>query len=129
MVLTAIVWVGTDGVGISLAETPRNVLTIKNDSGQFALVKVVGPTRAVVKVPLDQKKTALLAPGDYYILVRFGFAPKEYIYTKGEPFRVTQEEEQFSYTTITLHRVVSGLNNPHEVSGEEFENFKISKGK
>lgn len=102
---------------------------IQNDSGQFALVKTVGPTRTVVKVPLDLKRSVRLAPGEYYILVRFGFAPKEYIYTKGDVFTVTQEEDRFSYTTIILHRVIPGIKNPHEVSSEEFENYKITKGK
>ena len=102
-------------------------MIIQNDSGQFALVKTVGPTRAVTRIPLDQKKPIRLAPGKYYILVRFGFAPKEYIYTKGEPFTVKQEENKFTLTTITLHRVVSGMKNDHEVPGEEFENFTIGK--
>jgi hypothetical protein len=114
-------------VTMSQAQTGGNVLTIQNDSGQFALVKTVGPTRAVAKIPLDQKKAIHLAPGEYYILVRFGFAPKEYIYSKGEAFSITQEENKFSLTTITLHRVVSGMENAHEVSGEEFENFSMIK--
>lgn len=111
------------------AKKGGNVLAIQNDSGQFALVKTVGPTRAVAKIPLDQKKTIRLATGEYYILVRIGFAPKEFIYTKGEPFTITEEEDKFSLTTVTIHRIVSGMKNPHEVSGEEFENYKISKGK
>ena len=125
----SIAWSLVAEADLSHAQKPGNVLTIQNDSGQFALVKIVGPTRAVAKVPLDQKKMVHLSPGEYYILVRFGFAPKEYIYTKGEPFSVTQEKDQFSFTTITLHRVVAGMENPHEVSGEEFKNFKITKGK
>lgn len=116
-------------VSVGHAKKEGNALTIQNDSGQFVLMKTVGPTRAVAKIPLDQKKTLFLAPGEYYILVRFGFAPKEYIYTKGDPFMVTQEEKKYSHTTITLHRVVSGMKNPHEVSGEEFENYRISKWK
>ncbi len=118
----------TGQVGIGQATTPLNRLTVQNNSGQFALVKTVGPTRAVVKIPLDQKKTIHVAPGEYYILVRFGFAPKEYIYTKGEPFKVIQDEDKFSITTVTLHRIVSGMKNPNEVSREEFENYRISQG-
>ncbi len=116
-------------VTLSHAKKGGNVLAIQNDSGQFALVKTVGPTRAVAKIPLDQKKTIRLAPGEYYILVRIGFAPKEYIYTKGEPFTIKEEEDKFSLTTVTLHRIISGMKNPHEVSGEEFEHYKISRNK
>lgn len=126
-ILLVVVWSLAGQVNVTQAEQPRNLLTIQNDSGQFALVKTVGPTRAVAKIPLDQKKTLHLAPGEYYILIRFGYAPKEYIYTKGETFTVKQEEDQFSLTTITLHRVVSGMANAREVSGEEFENFSIVK--
>ena len=123
--LVAIAWSVGGVPQVSLADQPMNTLEIQNDSGQFALVKVVGPTKAVVKLPLDHKRTTLLSPGEYYILVRFGFAPKEYVYTKGDPFTVTQQEKQFSYTTITLHRIVMGMKNPHQVSSEEFENFKL----
>jgi len=124
-----ILWSTACLVSPSQARKPSNRLTLQNDSGQFALVKIVGPTRAVAKVPLDQKKTIHLAPGEYYILVRFGFAPKEYIYTKGNPFPVIQKDDQFSHTTIILHRVVAGIGNPHEVPDEEFKNFNITKGK
>ncbi len=128
-ILIVVAWSLAGRVGINQAKKPSNTLTIQNDSGQFVLVKIVGPTRAVMKVPLDRKKKIHLAPGEYYILVRFGFAPKEYIYTKGEPFTLTQEQDRFSHTSITLHRVIPGIENPYEVSGEEFENFKNSKGK
>ena len=123
-----IAWSMAGQIGIGQTKTPSNRLTIQNNSGQFALVKTVGPTRAVAKMPLDQKKTIHVAPGEYYILVRFGFAPKEYIYTKGETFTIMQEKDKFSITTVTLHRIVSGMKNPHEVSREEFENYKISQG-
>jgi len=125
--LIMIAWSMTGPVGISQAKKPSHTLTVQNDSGQFVLVKIVGPTRAVLKVPLDQKKKAHLASGKYYILVRFGFAPKEYIYTKGEAFTLTQEQDRFSHTSIILHRVVAGIENPHEVSGKEFETKSAKK--
>lgn len=129
MILILVAWSLAGQVGINQAKKPSNRLTIQNDSGQFVVVKIVGPTRAVMKVPLDRKKKVYLGPGEYYILVRVGFAPKEYIYTKGEPFTLTQEQDQFSHTSITLHRVIAGIENPYEVSGEEFKNFILSKGK
>ena len=128
-ILILILWSTACLVSHSQAKKPSNTLTIQNDSGQFAVVKIVGPTRAVMKIPLDQKKKAHVTPGEYYILVRFGFAPKEYIYTKGKLFTLTQEQDRLSHTRITLHRVIPGIENPYEVSGEEFENFKNSKGK
>ena len=128
-ILIVIAWSLAGQIEISQAKKPSHTLTVQNDSGQFVLVKIVGPTRAVMKVPLDRKKKVHLAPGEYYILVRFGFAPKEYIYTKGEPFTLTQEQDRFSHTSITLHRVIAGIENPYEVSGEEFKNFMLLKGK
>lgn len=125
ILLFVIVWGLVGQVGLGQENDALNRLTIQNNSGQFALIKTVGPTRSVTKIPLDQKKTIHLAPGEYYILVRFGFAPKEYIYTKGEAFTVKQEKEKFSLITITLHRIVSGMENDREVSGEEFENFTM----
>jgi len=128
-IILIILWSAVSLVSPSQAKKPSHTLTIQNDSGQFVLVKIVGPTRAVLKVPLDRKKKVHLASGEYYILVRFGFAPKEYIYTKGEPFSLTQKQDLFSHTRITLHRIIPGIENPHEVSGEEFEKFTISKRK
>ncbi len=127
-ILILILWSTACLVSHSQAKKPSNTLTIQNDSGQFAVIKIVGPTRAVMKVPLDRKKKIHLAPGEYYILVRFGFAPKEYIYTKGKLFTLTQEQDRFSHTSITLHRVIAGIENPYEVSGEEFKNFILLKG-
>ncbi len=56
-IIILILWSTTCLMVPSQAKKPSNRLTIKNDSGQFASVKIVGPTRAVMKVPLEQKKS------------------------------------------------------------------------
>ncbi len=107
------------------AKAPLNTVTIDNQSGQFAIVKVIGPGKKFVKIPLDQKRTVRVNPGEYYLLIRYGFSAKEYLYTKSRPFQVTESDGQHSLITFTLHRVVSTHPNAQQVSGEEFESTKL----
>lgn len=111
------------------AQTLRHTITFDNQSGQNAVVKLIGPTSVVTRIALGQKKTVHAVEGEYYILVRYGNAPKEYVYTKGKPFVVNQLDNQYSIITITLHRVISGNSLAGLVAGEEFENAGVSGAK
>jgi hypothetical protein len=102
-------------------QTPRATITFDNQSGQFALVKVVGPTRRQAQVPNAQKRTVTVAGGQYYILTRYGTDPKAYTYSKGNTFQVTQTARQHSVITITLHKVVGGNYQTTAVPASEFE--------
>jgi len=108
------------------SQAPHRI-TFINESGQNALVKLIGPTRTAVKIMLDQKRFVRVRAGEYYVLARFGNSPKEYTYMKGNPFTVTQSGDQYSRISITLHRVISGSHTAGLVSGEQFENTVISK--
>ena len=100
-------------------------ITFINESGQNAHVKLIGPTRTALKIYLDQKRSVRVDAGEYYVLIRYGNSPKEYTYTKGDPFSVTQSGDQYSRISITLHRVISGSHTTGLVSGDEFENAVI----
>ena len=104
-------------------------ITFINESGQNAHVKLIGPTRTTLKIYLDQKRSVRVEAGEYYVLARYGNSPKEYTYTKGDPFSVTQSGDQYSRISITLHRVISGSHTTGLVSGEEFENAVILNAK
>lgn len=111
------------------APPPPNTITFDNQSGQNALVKLIGPTTVATRIPFGQKKTVHAKEGEYYILVQYGNSPKEYTFTKGEPFMVTQPGDQHSIITITLHRIIEGYDLPGQISEEEFSRAKIAAGR
>jgi hypothetical protein len=97
-----------------------NTITFTNQSGQQALVKVVGPTPRAVAVPDRGEGTVRVAPGTYYTLVRYG-EPPGYSYTRGDSFTVTQSSSHYSVITITLHKVVGGNYGSRPTSAEQFD--------
>ena len=106
------------------AETPRARITFDNQSGQTALVKLVGPSRRMAQVPNLQKRTVTATGGQYYILTRYGSKPDDYTYSKGDGFHVVQTARQHSVIMITLHKVVGGNYNTKKIPAEEFEREK-----
>src|SRR5437870_4845307 len=84
-----------------------STVTFGNQSGQGALVKVVGPTRGVVPVPTRSRAGVHVQAGEYYILVRYG-VPGHYSYSMGQRFSVEGSDGSHSVITITLHKVVNG---------------------
>jgi hypothetical protein len=116
---------GIIGVWLTLpslyAQTPPNTITLENESGDFALVQVIGPTERLIEVPQGQKRTVNVTAGEYYLLARYGESPERYRYTKGESFKVTQTATQYSTITITLHKVAGGNYPTQPTSQEEFE--------
>lgn len=103
------------------AQSLRNPITFDNQSGEMALVKLIGPTNHVAEVPNGQKRTINVAPGDYYLLSRYSSAPNRYTYARGDTFKVEETTAQHSVITITLHKVLGGNYLTRETSREEFE--------
>jgi hypothetical protein len=103
------------------AENYLNTVTFDNQSGEYGVVKLVGPTAKTVDIPHGQKRTVNVAAGEYYILVRYGSKPERYSYSKGDPFTVHQTATQYSCITITLHPVVNGNYRTRSSSREEFD--------
>ena len=94
-------------------------MNFDNQSGEPALVKIVGPTTTEVEVPTSTKKGADVIAGDYTIKIRYG-APGNYRYTQGEKFSVTQTATARSVVTITLHKVVDGNFSTKSISEADF---------
>lgn len=103
------------------AQALRGSITFDNQSGEPALVKLVGPTTQAVEVPNGEKRTVNVAAGEYYLLARYGADPKRYIYSRGDPFKVEETATRYSVITITLHKVVGGNYPTHPTSAEEFD--------
>ena len=84
-----------------------NTVIFDNQSGEPALVKVIGPTSKDVEVPNGTKVGVEVSAGHYFIKVRYG-TPNKYHYAKGEKFEVKETATTKSQITITLHKVVAG---------------------
>lgn len=126
VVVAGVLWILGWAPFSSEAQPAPNKIIFDNQSGQNAIVKLIGSTTLVVKVPKQVKKTVRAAEGDYYILVRYGDSAKEYTYTKSDRFAVTQTGDQYSIITFTLYRTRGGDFNVTPVSQEEFENAGLT---
>jgi hypothetical protein len=88
---------------LSYGQRPAEV-TFDNQSGDPALVKLIGPTQKTLVVPQGQARMITVTGGHYYIVVRYGpDSGGNYSYTEGDPFDVTQTPLHYSVITITLH--------------------------
>jgi hypothetical protein len=105
--------------GAAIAQTAPMV-TLENQSGEAALVKLVGPVPRVVSVPQGTNRTVEVLGGRYYLLVRYGTSG-HYHYTKGDPFYVTQTATEVSEISITLHKIIGGNYHSHPIGASDFE--------
>jgi hypothetical protein len=103
------------------AQTRTATITFDNRSGDFAVVKLIGPSKHVAEVPDGERRTVNASGGNYYIVTRFGSKPDSYSYERGDNFNVTQTATKHSVITITLHKIVNGNYDTKPISAEEFE--------
>jgi len=97
----------------------ENTVTFDNQSGEAALVKLVGPSHKVVQVPTGAKRTVTATAGEYHIKARYG-TPGRYRYARGDNFRITETATQRSQISITLHKVIGGNYGTRAISEKEF---------
>jgi hypothetical protein len=111
---------------VSLSAFGQNKVVFDNQSGDPALVRLIGPTKTEVQVPNGAKEGVDAAAGKYTIKVRYGTAGN-YRYSKGQEFEVTETATARSETTITLHKVVAGNYDAHPISESEFGTIEPGK--
>jgi len=102
----------------------QNKVVFDNQSGEPALVKLIGPTQKEVEVPNGAKAGTDATAGRYVIKVRYG-TPGKYRYSKGEEFQVTETATAKSETTITLHKVVAGNYDSAPISEKDFGTTQV----
>lgn len=96
-------------------------ITFDNQSGDPALVRLVGPTRGEVNVPDGARRVIdNVSAGHYVIRARYG-TPRNYRYAQGESFDVSETATSYSQLTITLHKVVGGNYHLGSSSASAFE--------
>lgn len=103
-----------------------NEVEFDNQSGQHALVKLIGPTPREVDVPNYSKRSVTALSGNYYIMVRYG-TTGNYHFTKGDKFKVRQTATKRSKITITLHKVDGGNYDAKPISESEFAALHASQ--
>ncbi|MCX6565595.1 MAG: HEAT repeat domain-containing protein [Candidatus Aminicenantes bacterium] len=102
----------------------QNTVTFDNQSGEPALVRMIGPTSKEIEIPNGTTNTVEAAAGKYTIMMRYG-RNGEYSYEKGEEFEVTETDTTYSSITITLHKVVSGNYESHPISEKDFADSAV----
>lgn len=118
----ALVLVLASLTGVARAQGYQNTITFVNQSGEDAVVKLVGPARFNVSVPNAANNSVRVPAGTYYILTRYCDAGGKCSYSKGAPFSVIQTETEYSDIEITLHKVVDGNYRTRDASAAEFNN-------
>jgi hypothetical protein len=93
---------------VALGAYGRSTLTLDNQSGEDALVRLAGgPTSGDVDVPAGASRTVSIKGGTYRLLVRYG-KPGGYRFTRGDAFTVSEDSGSWEEVTITLHTVRNG---------------------
>jgi hypothetical protein len=97
-----------------------NRIIFENQSGQLAMVKLVGPSSQSLSVRNGQNRTVVVQPGEYYFLVRYGAAAGQFSYRKSARFSVDAEPGKVTQVSVTLHTVAGGNFSTKPSSAREF---------
>ncbi len=114
---------------VPCAQATQNAIAFDNQSGEVALVKIVGPTTTQVHIEHTNKESVAVSNGDYYILLRYGSTEDSYRYTKGDSFTIAPPGGQFQEISITLHKVVGGKYQSNSIDQEEFEEAIVASAR
>jgi hypothetical protein len=105
-------------VGTSTLAADKNKLTIINQSGEEASVRVMGLRDRLLDIPSGEERTLLLPAGIYQYLVRYG-QETNYRYSRGKPFEIEQSRLGFTEASLTLISAPSHVQNDPQLI-EEF---------
>ena len=102
-----------------ISASAQNIVSFDNQSGEPALVKLIGSNASEIEVPDGTRQSLHASAGKYFIKVRYGVQGK-YHYTEGQEFTVDESATMASATTITLHRMVNGNYGSSPITEQEF---------
>jgi len=88
-----------------------STISFQNRSGTDAVIRLLGPSAQKFIVLDGQSFDAHVDAGAYDVLVRYGRAPSEYLYSKAGPISVTKPEDKHPNFHITLLK--PSVNNPN----------------
>jgi hypothetical protein len=119
--LSLILIVSLVSANFGFAQSHQAEITFDNQTGQPALVKLIGPIRKSIQVPDGQQRSVSAIGGQYFIMTRYGGDPGHYSYSRGEVFTAIQTRTTYSNITITLHKVVNGNYHDDPINAADFD--------
>lgn len=105
-------------LGTSTLAADKNKLTIINQSGEDASVKITGLRDSLLDIPSGEERTILLPAGIFQYLVRYG-KETNYRYSRGKPFQIEQSRVGYTEASLTLISAPSYVQNDPQLT-EEF---------
>jgi hypothetical protein len=100
----------------------QSSITFDNQSGESAVVRLVGPSRREIFVPDGQQATLSgTRAGHYRLYARYRTDDGDYRYVAGDHFDVEASANTYSRITITLHGVIHGNYGSWPSSKAEFD--------
>jgi hypothetical protein len=94
-------------IAAARAEQPPT-LTIVNQAGDNATVKVVGPSTGQIGIASGGRQTVIVSGGSYELRIRYCGATG-CRYTRTDSFTVTDTRDRVSRTMVTLHSSTGNL--------------------
>ena len=130
LLLTKSGWVFWGILSLHLLGSPgltadKNMLTLVNQSGEEALVKILGPKSGVVELAKESERTILLPAGSYKYYVRYGQG-QTVSYARGTPFTLEAVSTGYIEAALTLISP-PGTYQPDSVLEEEFNKVSSLK--
>jgi len=119
VVLLAVIALVLLSPGIAVHAQQSPTVTIVNQSSQFVLAKLRGPSSGTLSIGAGARETANVSGGNYFAFFRYGDG-RRYSYTKVGPFAVVETSTEVSEITIVLH-TVSGNANEEPSNENEFD--------
>ncbi len=108
----------------AMSTVAQNRVVFDNQSGEHALVKLIGPTQTEVEVQNGAVAGSDAVAGRYFIKVRYG-SPGKYYYVQGQKFEVKETAAVRSETTITLNKVAAVKYKTSSISADEFGKTRV----
>jgi len=107
-------------VAVTHTASAQNVVEFENKSGRPVFVKLIGPTYEEIIIPKDGSAKVPVSTGLYTFRVRYG-ANGSYRYSRGQKFRVEENEQTWNQMTITLQMAEAEDFSAHPISRDRFE--------
>jgi hypothetical protein len=98
-------------------------LTVNNQAGSPASVRVVGPTSGYLDVPASSSRTINVSGGAYHLKVRYCDGRGGCSYSETDTFVVIQTPYSVSDITVTLNSTGGNLHE-RSISESEFNNSR-----
>jgi hypothetical protein len=106
-------------LALSAVAQTSPTLTVVNQAGDGATVRVVGPTSGYLEVAAGASRTVAVSGGVYTLKVRYCNASGNCRYSETSSFTISQSAYSVDEITVTLHSSGGNLNE-RSISASDF---------